>query len=941
VDVNPEILDVDQTFENGLMTYRVPVRGGELYTKKIQLWGMLHEADDPIVNSSMLEKFKQMAEEQGISDPSITDTVTINDLANLVSDSLNKYISMSSAEKRVALRNAKSVLKTQHNVTNFLTENGKLEKTRENDGLDKKVASLGLPLASAQQITEKLNTCPNSLSCKGVCLADKSGQNALYGGVGSWRKSVRLAQFLKTEAIVVHPEESAIILYEQIKAFERKAIANGYEPSIRLNVNSDFNPKVWEALFKALPNVSFYDYTKLDAKKIAPNHHLTYSSTGAQQVLPDGTVVDNPYQNWARMRRILDRGDNVAMAFTDKNELPTSLLDEETGKVYKVVNGDDYDYRPIDQTEEGFDGVIVGLKNKDNSLKREGITNAMVAKAGKGFFVYFDPAVHTDGQITIQRQPTKRTIPIKSVQYSRKQTETPEFKRWFGDSKVVDENGEPMVVYHGTDAEFSVFDYSKIGTNGRLEGAGFYFTNNKSVAQGYGNPIEAYLKIEKPMDYDQKPFSKPTLQKIIKRVAEIESERDGNSIGDGFLSNYGDVNYEGLDSVVREATNLIADDETAVDQLSGIVGSGVNPEVVNLATKEVTGFDGVVAKGFGNQGDKSNTIYVAFFPNQVKSATDNNGNFDPNNNDIRYARKDSPIFFSQLSKAIGEAKQDNWSGSAWNAWLKSNAPKLQIKKEELEWTGITDWLELQGKTKVSKADIQAYLDGNGVQVTETMLGDVNEYGSSEEDYYLAGEPDVYQNEDGTWTGVWFNNEQINDADTEQDAWNYLRRNANDGFEQERSSNQDALQPKYSGWKVEGGENYKELLLTLPPKKEKLTKYIVNISDGRSGWFSDKASAEKYAKKNKGTITEEFVYGLRDTFLYKSSHFDQPNILAHVRFDERTDADGNKVLFINEIQSDFGQDFKKAKDAINNAVDSDFNAIVERMKKAGVLEVNCD
>ena len=45
-------------------------------------------------------------------------------------------------------------------------------------------------------------------------------------------------------------------------------------------------------------------------------------------------------------------------------------------------------------------------------------------------------------------------------------------------------------------------------------------------------------------------------------------------------------------------------------------------------------------------------------------------------------------------------------------------------------------------------------------------------------------------------------------------------------------------------------------------------------------------------------------------MYKSSHFDQPNILAHVRFNERTDADGKKTLFIEEIQSDWHQEGRK-------------------------------
>ena len=44
--------------------------------------------------------------------------------------------------------------------------------------------------------------------------------------------------------------------------------------------------------------------------------------------------------------------------------------------------------------------------------------------------------------------------------------------------------------------------------------------------------------------------------------------------------------------------------------------------------------------------------------------------------------------------------------------------------------------------------------------------------------------------------------------------------------------------------------------------------------------------------------------------FRSSHFDEPNILAHIRFNERTDADGKRVLFIEEIQSDWAQKGRK-------------------------------
>lgn len=220
-------------------------------------------------------------------------------------------------------------------------------------------------------------------------------------------------------------------------------------------------------------------------------------------------------------------------------------------------------------------------------------------------------------------------------------TETPEFKSWFKDSKVVDGQGKPLVVYHGTRGDFSIFDYGRIGQQGRAEGAGFYFATNRSIANGYGSPMEVYLSIQKPLSYDAKPFSKAVIQRIVKRVAEVEAEREDMDISDGFLSNFGDVGSDGVAAVTKQAADLIAADETALDQLSGIVGSGVSAEYVNIATRDVTGHDGVVSEGFSGRGDGSNTIYVAFFPEQIKSATGNSGAFNPEDADItRSAARD-------------------------------------------------------------------------------------------------------------------------------------------------------------------------------------------------------------------------------------------------------------------------------------------------------------
>jgi len=68
-----------------------------------------------------------------------------------------------------------------------------------------------------------------------------------------------------------------------------------------------------------------------------------------------------------------------------------------------------------------------------------------------------------------------------------KQTRSKEFKDWFGDSKVVDENGEPLIVYHGSPFKFNYFKKENIGKNTLKEIEGFYFSFSKEYSKGYYN----------------------------------------------------------------------------------------------------------------------------------------------------------------------------------------------------------------------------------------------------------------------------------------------------------------------------------------------------------------------------------------------------------------------------------------------------------------------
>jgi hypothetical protein len=327
-------------------------------------------------------------------------------------DALHDHVKLSPKEQKAKLKAAKATLKEKHGITTgLLSANTKLTKSAGYTGTyasdkevvepvkDKKtgkgVESTGLALSPAHRIG-KINTCPNSESCKSSCLGKTSGGYNIFGGTDDNLKGPRLAQRKKTEALASHPHEFAVVMHHEIEAAKKKAAKNDNILSVRKNVTSDIHSKVYDSLHKIHHDVQFYDYTKnMNDKATAPNHHFTYSSTGvSRSEAKDGApAVDNPHQNWHHMRNKLESGNNVAMAFTSRKHLPTHVHDHETGKKYKVVDGDEHDYRPNDEK-----GVVVGLRTKGVSEEK--------SKKG-GFAVHYDPKVHKDGIAHIEPQKRK------------------------------------------------------------------------------------------------------------------------------------------------------------------------------------------------------------------------------------------------------------------------------------------------------------------------------------------------------------------------------------------------------------------------------------------------------------------------------------------------------------------------------------------------------
>jgi hypothetical protein len=126
--------------------------------------------------------------------------------------------------------------------------------------------------------------------------------------------------------------------------------------------------------------------------------------------------------------------------------------------------------------------------------------------------------------------------------------------------------------------------------------------------------------------------------------------------------------------------------------------------------------------------------------------------------------------------------------------------------------------------------------------------------------------------------------------------------------------------KFSKYVEPGGENYREILLTLPFKEPVMPKGYeitsVQYDDGSFRYFANTPTTRSSAYKTEAEAQSELQRmseGLKDfrasQASFRSSHFEQPNILAHMRVNDRV-VDGKKTLFIEEVQSDWHQAGRK-------------------------------
>jgi len=221
---------------------------------------------------------------------------------------------------------------------------------------------------------------------------------------------------------------------------------------------------------------------------------------------------------------------------------------------------------------------------------------------------------------------TKSALSSKSTKTD--QTTTQNFKNWFGDwqnnpekaSKIVNADGTPMIMYHGSPEQFTAFDKSKAKASGAY-GRGFYFTNSDSHAKQYGNLYAVYLDVKNPLKQGETKVTEDQIRNFLEAVAQNEDDYS--------IENYCTYDVSEIMKKIesRDAFSVIQDvNATAIGDM--VAAAKLWNEVNG------TSFDGIVVP----------TETVVFEPTQIKSATDNIGTFDRNDPDMRYSLTDTGVY---------------------------------------------------------------------------------------------------------------------------------------------------------------------------------------------------------------------------------------------------------------------------------------------------------
>ena len=403
----------------------------------------------------------------------------------------------------------------------------------------------------------------------------------------------------------------------------------------------------------------------------------------------------------------------------------------------------------------------------------------------------------------------------------------------------------------------------------------------KEVINRNDFPFDAYAKKIKKGKMDSSQLWSNMINHTFEVIKKIEQHKNINAVEDNSIWEASSELDSALNMLSGKAGNYVlyanTDGFLEIDgngaRWSSIPFQGIDGKTT-ANTREIVkwakdnGYNGVLFKNiydFGPNGNAQNSpanVYAFLNPKkQLKSADavtygtfgkviPLSERFNKQKNDMRYSIAEesyAPTFYSKMGKVIDEMKMDKIAAKDVVRYLTDT--KRGVKAEEIKWSGIEEFLE--GKKSVTKAELQEFVAGSQLKIEETVLGD----GEAITIKQSAYEPnDLVIMHGGTVhdTLAWDEKEKVWVSDS-SGFYFTSKENIRNHYKVNDSGT------RWGNYKLDGGENYREITFKMPN------------SD-----YSNQMM---------------------------TTHWGTTGILAHARIQD-FEVDGQKMLFIEEIQSDW-------------------------------------
>ena len=303
--------------------------------------------------------------------------------------------------------------------------------------------------------------------------------------------------------------------------------------------------------------------------------------------------------------------------------------------------------KPVTAVEKFFAKLGAAIKRFFAQAKNKGYL------PNETFKSYMDGLASQAQAEVISDKLYKGQMSLFSERQAGSQTDTQEFKRWFGDSKVVDENGNPLVMYHGTYENFSVpktsfgdDEYYKFGIHvGTSEQASKRIEDlNKPgtfsrVQDKQPSVMPLYIKAVNPLRLDEDRAGRWGVDDIMKVVMEKaeKGEIDGitpEAIDDYYNDRFDIESEMGVGTAPGEAGYDVDKEERFWNDSFGWQ-PGEKSAYLKAFLQQL-GYDSIV---YDNKYEGGGDSYILFNPNQIKSAIGNTGEFNPDTGDISMSER--------------------------------------------------------------------------------------------------------------------------------------------------------------------------------------------------------------------------------------------------------------------------------------------------------------